>query len=141
MSSEKAQRAQQFIQAIPHSNALGMELTEIGDGMAQLEMDYDERFIGDPETKVISGGAVSALLDTCCGAAVMSHPEMTGATATIGLRIDYMRAAVPGQRIRAKAEVYHLTRSVAFVRAKSFDDDSDNPVATATGTFTAEKKA
>lgn len=116
-------------------------MTEIGDGIAQLEMDYDERFIGDPETGVISGGAVSALMDTCCGAAVMSHPQVKGATATIDLRIDYMRAAVPGQRIRARAEVYHLTRTVAFVRAKSYDDDSENPVATATGAFTAERKS
>lgn len=141
MTTDKAKLAKQFIEAIPHAKALGMDMTEIGDGIAQLEMDYDERFIGDPETRVISGGAVSALMDTCCGAAVMSHPEVKGATATIDLRIDYMRAAVPGQRIRARAEVYHLTRSVAFVRAKSYDDDSENPVATATGAFTAERKS
>lgn len=141
MTIDKAKLAKQFIEAIPHAKALGMDMTEIGDGIAQLEMDYDERFIGDPETGVISGGAVSALMDTCCGAAVMSHPQVKGATATIDLRIDYMRAAVPGQRIRARAEVYHLTRTVAFVRAKSYDDDSENPVATATGAFTAERKS
>ncbi|MDO6726403.1 MAG: PaaI family thioesterase [Cognatishimia sp.] len=141
MTTDKAKLAKQFIEAIPHAKALGMDMTEIGDGIAQLEMDYDERFIGDPETGVISGGAVSALMDTCCGAAVMSHPQVKGATATIDLRIDYMRAAVPGQRIRARAEVYHLTRTVAFVRAKSYDDDSENPVATATGAFTAERKS
>lgn len=141
MTTDKAKLAKQFIEAIPHAKALGMDMTEIGDGIAQLEMDYDKRFIGDPETGVISGGAVSALMDTCCGAAVMSHPQVKGATATIDLRIDYMRAAVPGQRIRARAEVYHLTRTVAFVRAKSYDDDSENPVATATGAFTAERKS
>jgi uncharacterized protein (TIGR00369 family) len=106
-----------------------------------MEMDYDKRFIGDPETGVISGGAISALMDSCCGAAVMSHPELSGMTATIDLRIDYMRAAKPGERILAIAEVYHVTRSVAFVRAKTYDNDRDHPVATATGAFTAEKKA
>jgi len=140
LSSEDLKVAQQFIEAIPHAKALGMAITEIADGKAQIEMDYDARFIGDPDTGVISGGAISALLDTCCGAAVMSHPQVNGATATIDLRIDYMRAAMPGERIVAVAEVYHLTRTVAFVRAKSYDNDRDNPVATATGAFTAEKK-
>ncbi|WP_353531833.1 PaaI family thioesterase [Cognatishimia sp. WU-CL00825] len=141
MTEDKTKRAQQFIENIPHAKALGMEVTDIGDGFAQIEMNYDKRFVGDPDTGVISGGAVSALMDTCCGAAVMSHPDVVGATATIDLRIDYMRGAKPGDRICARAEVYHLTRSVAFVRAKSFDSDTENPVATATGAFTAEKKS
>lgn len=140
MDRQRKKIVEQFIGAIPHSRALGMEATEIDEGIAQLEMDYDERFIGDPETGVISGGVVSALMDTCCGAAVMTHPELTGITATIDLRIDYMRAATPGERIIARAEVYHVTRSVAFVRVKSYDNDRENPVATATGAFTAEKQ-
>lgn len=138
MSDQRAQLARQFIEAIPHSRALGMSLVDIGDGEAAIEMPYDERLIGDPATGVISGGAVSALMDTCGGAAVMCHPRAPLGTATIDLRIDYMRAATPGQRIRAEATCYHITRSVAFVRAVALDDDVDRPVATATGTFTVE---
>lgn len=138
MTVDKAKIARQFIQTIPHSKALGMEVTALGDGMAEITMPYDERFIGDPKTGVIHGGAVSALMDTCGGAAVMSHPDAPAGTATIDLRIDYMRAATPGQMITARAEVYHITRSVAFVRATACDDDTDRPVATATGAFTVE---
>lgn len=138
-ADRKAQIARQFIQAIPHSSALGMDLTDIGDGSATIEMPYDTRFVGDPETGVIHGGAVSALMDTCCGAAVMSHPHAPAGTATIDLRIDYMRPATPGQTIRTEATCYHVTRNVAFVRAVAFDEDTDRPVATATGAFTVEK--
>ncbi len=72
MSIDKTKIASQFIKAIPHSRELGMDLTEIGNGMAVIMMPYDERFVGDPETGVMHGGAVSALMDTCCGAAAMS---------------------------------------------------------------------
>lgn len=136
--TDKMKMARQFIEAIPHSRDLGMELTEMGEGVAVISMPYDARLIGDPDTGVISGGAVSALMDTCCGAAVMSHPDNGGGTATIDLRIDYMRAATPGQSIVTRAQCYHITRSVAFVRATATDDDTENPVATATGAFTVE---
>ena len=133
--------AQRFIEAIPHARALGMQLEEIGEGRAVISMPWDERFVGDPSTGVISGGVVSALMDTCCGAAVLSYPGARG-TATLNLRTDYMRAARPGQRLIARAECYHATRSVAFVRAVAHDEESDRddglPVATVTAAFTME---
>ncbi|MGA9434779.1 MAG: PaaI family thioesterase [Roseobacter sp.] len=136
--ADKDKIAQQFMEALPHSKALGMRLVEMKDGLATIDMPYDEKLVGDPETGVIHGGAVSALMDTCCGAAAMCHPKNQGGTATIALRIDYMRAATPRQRITAHAECYHVTRSVAFVRATASDEDADNPVAAATGAFTVE---
>lgn len=137
--ANKENVARKFMEAIPHASELGLCLDHIGDGQATISLPYDERLIGDPKTRVIHGGVVSTAIDTCCGAAVMSHPSAPGGTATIDLRIEYLRAARPGQTLVARATCHHVTRSVAFVQATATDDDTGNPVATATGTFTLEK--
>lgn len=129
--------ARKFIEALPHCAALNMVIETIGDGEVVMSMPYDPKLIGDPATGVVHGGAVSALMDTCGGTAVMTHPEGPTTTATLNLRIDYMRPAKPGSAVRAKATCYHITRSVAFVRAVAWDSDPDDPVATAAGAFTA----
>lgn len=134
---KKAKMARQFISAIPHARALAMQIDEVHAGEAELSLPYNARFVGDPESGVLHGGVVTSLLDTAMGTAVVSHPQSTGGTATIDLRIDYMRPATPGQRIRAEASCYRVTRSVAFVRATAYDE-GDAPVATAAGAFTVE---
>ena len=138
-NDERMRIAQEFFRGLPHLNALGGRLTGFGDARAEIEMDWRAELVGDPRTGVLHGGVVSALMDTCGGAAVMAHPDNPSGTATISLRIDYMRAATPGQKLRARAECFHMTRNVAFVRALALDDDETRPVATATGSFTVER--
>ena len=130
--------ARKFIEALPHCQALAMTVDDVGDGEATMSMPYSENLIGDPATGVIHGGAVSALMDTCGGTAVMAHPSGPTMTATLDLRIDYMRAAKPQKTVTARAICYHMTRSVAFVRATAHDGDENDPVATATGAFTVQ---
>ena len=138
-SEQRRRIARQFIEVIPHARALGMRFDMLSDDGAEIALPWREDLVGDPRSGVIHGGVISALMDTCCGAAVMAHPTGARSTATIDLRIDYMRAAVPGQVIRARANCYHVTRTVAFLRAVAMDDDESRPVASATGAFTIER--
>ncbi len=128
-----------FITDLPYARALGLELRGVGAGWAELAMPYRADLVGDPATGIMHGGAVSALMDTTCGGAVMSHPDAGLATATLDLRIDYMRGAQPGQTVRARATCIRVTRTIAFVTATAHDDDADTPIAMASGAFTVSR--
>ena len=137
--SQRLIQARDVMQSLPHAQSLGMIVAEMAEGSATIIMPYDPRLIGDPATGVLHGGAISALMDTASGAAVMCHPSAPDATATLDLRIDYMRPATPGQAITARAICHHVTRTVAFVRVTATDADESRPVAMGTGTFTLER--
>ena len=128
-------------EASPYSRALGAELAEVQKGRALMRLPYQQIFVGDPETGVIAGGVVTALLDTTCGYAVWASLEQFTSIATLDLRIDYMRPARPQEALMASAEVYRLTRSIAFVRGLAYEDDPADPVAAAQGAFILDSDA
>jgi uncharacterized protein (TIGR00369 family) len=129
--------ARGFIAHLPFSRALGLALVSLGEGVAEIAMPWSEEIVGDPGTGVVHGGAVFALVDTAAGTAVMAHRAAPARAATLGLRIDYMRPALRGAAITARAECFHVARTVAFVRATASDGDP-RPLATAVATFTVE---
>lgn len=119
----------------PHARALGFEFIDAEKGMATLKLPFRDDLIGDPDSGVIAGGAVTALLDHVCGHAVMMALDAMTSIATLDLRIDYMRAAEPGLGVYAEAHCYKVTRSIAFVRASAWDRDRADPLATAQAAF------
>ena len=126
---------QRFMRAVPHNNALGLELRAVGEGRAEIFLPYDARLVGNPETGVLHGGAISALIDATCGAAVFQALRKPMAIATLDLRIDYLKPATPPRGVLARAHCYKVTRHVAFVRGVAYHDSEDDPIATSAGTF------
>lgn len=124
-----------FGDAVPHNQVLGMQLVDVGPGEASVRLPYQDFLVGNPETGVLHGGAVMALLDVACGTSVFLKLRRLVIIATLDLRIDYLRPARPGKDILARAECYKVTRSVAFVRALAHDGESADAVASAQGTF------
>ena len=125
---------------VPHNAALGIHVVDWGDGEASMELPYDEKLVGNPDNGVIHGGAITALMDACCGAAVFATLEERVPIATLDLRIDYLRPATPGEAVVAKATCYKRTRNVAFVRCFAYHADPDDPIAHAAGTFMLRTK-
>lgn len=126
---------QRFLDMLPFARALNMRIKAAGEGCAQISLPYAPELAGNAESGVVHGGVISALMDTCSGAAVFAHASRPRSAATLDLRIDYMRPAHKGAVITARAECYHVTRSVAFVRVIATDDVIDPPIATGAVTF------
>ena len=124
-----------FVDGIPHNRALGMKVREFKRGEVIFELPYDAKLVGNPDTGVLHGGAITALLDACSGAAVFAALTEWKPIATLDLRIDYMRAAEPHRPILCRASCYKLARNVAFTRAVAYHDDEVDPIATSMGTF------
>lgn len=129
------ERVRTMMQWTPQGRALGIEVTRIEGGRVWGRVPYRAELVGDPETGIIAGGVLTTFLDQVCGmAAILAMTEPT-TVATIDIRIDYMRPAVPGRDVLAAAHCTKLGRSVAFVRAVAFEDEESNPIAHAVATF------
>lgn len=129
-----------FSAAVPHNHALGIKVLEIVPTEALFELPYDEKLVGNPDTGVLHGGVITALLDGVSGASVFATITEMVPIATLDLRIDYLRPAEVGKTVRAKATCYKTTRNVAFTRAVAYHDDPDDPIAHAVGTFMLSTK-
>lgn len=124
-----------FSDTIPHNRALGLKVISARRGFASMRLEWREELVGNPETGVLAGGPLTAMLDGCCGMSVATMLKEPAPFATLDLRIDYVRPATPGQAVIAEAECYRITRSVAFTRAFAHHGDAKDPIAAATGTF------
>jgi uncharacterized protein (TIGR00369 family) len=130
------QMAQSMATTVPQAAALGFRLISVDVGRGSIEAPWREDLVGDPDTQVIAGGVVTSLLDHTCGLAMAAAAgTQPFSTATLDLRIDYMRPAAPRTGVIAEAHCYKLTRSIGFVRAEAWDVDRTDLVATAQAAF------
>ncbi|HXA39975.1 MAG TPA: PaaI family thioesterase [Phenylobacterium sp.] len=134
--------AERMVEVTPQAAALGMRFVSVSPARGSLEVPWREDLVGDPDTGVIAGGVVTTLLDHTCGlamaAAAGSEPF---STATLDLRIDYMRAAAPRAGVTCEAHCYKLTRTIGFVRAEAWDADKSDLIATAQAAFVLNRPA
>jgi uncharacterized protein (TIGR00369 family) len=124
--------------------ALGGEIVEASEGKVLMRLPYSRKLVGNPDTGVLHGGAITAMLDHACGMAVgtglgviitEAAARQSTSYATLDLRVDYMKAATPEADVWVTGECVKITRQIVFARARAYQDSADDPIATATGTF------
>ena len=126
----------EVVENLNHCQSLGIKVKEASHARLKLLLPYSEHLIGNPETKVIHGGALTTLMDTACGFAAICALDEFNIAPTLDLRIDYMRPAEPGKTIIGDAEAYHVTSNVIFARGMAYhEDEPDKPIAHCTASF------
>lgn len=127
--------AEHFDSTIPFNDALGMRVTEAGDGFACMQLPFSPGLVADPVRGLLHTGVLTALVDSASGLAVFcALPEMQS-IATLDLRMDYLRPAIAALDLRVRAECFRLTRNIAFTRAEVHQGDKAEPVAVSNATF------
>lgn len=129
------QRAQAFLSVLRHCQVLGMTVEQADENGLTIKLPYSELIVGNPMTGVVHGGAITTLMDTCCGISTVCYLPEFEICPTLDLRIDYMHPAEPGKPIYGFAECYRVTPTVIFTRGIAYQDDRNVPLAHVVGTF------
>lgn len=131
---ERMNRVGRFISTLNQSLALGVSVASAKSGQVVLCLPYSDRIIGNPDTGVIHGGAITTLMDTASGSATLCALDDFELCPTLDLRVDYMRPAEPHKPVYARAETYKVTRNIIFTRCEAYQDTGET-IANCVGTF------
>ena len=129
------ERFMSFVRRLGHGGALGIGYRDHGEDWAELTLPYDERLVGMPDSGIIASGPIISLMDMATSLAIWCRIGRFRPQATLDLRVDYLRPAVPGRTIVGRGECYGVTKSVGFVRGLAHDGEAEDPVAHVGGTF------
>ncbi|WP_237738853.1 PaaI family thioesterase [Alcanivorax hongdengensis] len=127
-----------FLSSVRHSVVLGLEVVSAEEMQVRVRMPWREDLVGNPETGVMHGGAIFAMMDQAGGMAITCRTFPTfEITPTIDFRVDHLRGPAKGAAVICEASCYRLTTHVAFVRITTWEEGNDaEPIATGLATYT-----
>jgi uncharacterized protein (TIGR00369 family) len=104
-----------------HFNAwMGLKILSLYEESIEISMTWREEMISNPKARVTHGGILGALVDV---AADFMIAAKAGAPApTVDLRVDYHRAATPGD-LRAVGRIIRVGGTFSTAEAEVFDSD------------------
>ncbi|WP_321394741.1 PaaI family thioesterase [Emcibacter sp.] len=125
----------QIISFIPHAGRIGIKILGTDADAVLSELTYSDMIAAREGSGIIANGAVTTLLDTALGMAVVHKKREMCALATLDLRMDFLRSCTPFSSVYARTECIRLTREVAFVRGEAWCEDPARPVAQSIAAF------
>lgn len=137
MSDITLEQVQALIIRAPFHQWLGLTVIAVGDDSIEIKAKWREEWVVSVERRYTHGGILAALVDLAADFALV---KQTGrGVPTIDMRIDYHRAAMPGDLI-ARGKVIRAGSQFSTAEAEIFDLDG-KLLASGRGTyFTAPPK-
>ena len=131
------EQVQALVTRAPFHRWLGLTVIAVGDDSIEIKATWREEWVVNTERGYTHGGILAALIDLAADWAMV---KQTGrGVPTIDLRVDYHRAAMPGDLI-ARGKVIRGGSQFATAEAQIFDKDG-KLIASGRGTyFTAPPK-
>jgi uncharacterized protein (TIGR00369 family) len=97
----------------PVSQLVGFRMTEAREGFVAMELEVEERHTSPPGS--VHGGVLCDIADAAMGCAYGTLLDDETATwTTVELKINYLRPAMPGARLRAEGRVVNVGRTLAL---------------------------
>jgi uncharacterized protein (TIGR00369 family) len=137
MTDITLEQVQALIIRAPFHQWLGLTVIAVGDDSIEIKAKWREEWVVSVERRYTHGGILAALVDLAADFALV---KQTGrGVPTIDMRIDYHRAAMPGDLI-ARGKVIRAGSQFSTAEAEIFDLDG-KLLASGRGTyFTAPPK-
>ena len=115
----RVERAREAFGLVPYAKLLGLELGEVGRGVASVRLEVREEL--KQYQGVVHGGAVASLIDTAAAFAVLTQLEINERVTTTDLTIHYLRPANSG-RLTATARIARTGRRLVVLTVEVTND-------------------
>ena len=114
------QQVENLLRRGPFHQWLGLKVLSVGEGTIEIEASWREEWVVNPDRKYTHGGILAALVDLAADWALFS--KMGRGVPTVDLRVDYHRAAMPGNLI-VKGKVIKFGSQLSVAESQVFDKD------------------
>jgi uncharacterized protein (TIGR00369 family) len=115
-----AKELQERLVANHFNDWMGLEIVGLDEESIEITMKWRDEMISNPKARVTHGGILGALVDVA--ADFMIAAKFGAPAPTVDLRVDYHRAAMPGD-LKAVGRIVRAGGTLATAEAEVFDGD------------------
>ena len=126
-----AESLEQRLAVGPFNRWLGFKVLKLDDNGLELKATWREEWVVNPDRRYTHGGVLAAIIDVAADYAIAV--QVGRPVPTIDIRVDYHKAAMPGDLI-AKAKVVRMGGQYSTAEAYVYDQEGAL-VASGRGTY------
>ena len=105
----------EMIVSAPFHRWLNLRLVALTEEHVDIALPWREELIADPKARYTHGGVLATMIDLAADYAVAA--KLGRGVPTIDMRVDYHKAAMPGEELIARGRVIKMGRTIATAEA------------------------